>query len=102
MNRTLTLSTLAAAALLSACATTNTPPPGLVGARDAVKMAQSDPRVLQNAPLELTLWFDRVHRLGVFQSVLVFVLLVALAGGMAGGMVLATRRNVAAGSTPEV
>ena len=53
MNRTLTLSTLAAAALLSACATTNTPPPGLVGARDAVKMAQSDPRVLQNAPLEL-------------------------------------------------
>jgi outer membrane protein OmpA-like peptidoglycan-associated protein len=62
MTRTLTLSAIAAAALLSACATTHTPPPALVTARDAVKVAESDARVLQNAPLELKKASDALRR----------------------------------------
>lgn len=60
--RTLPLTALAAAALLSACATTHTPPPALVDARTVVKSAESDARVLRYAPLELKKASDSLRR----------------------------------------
>ena len=54
MKFTLTATTLAAALLLGACATTENPPPAdLVRARDAVRMAETDSYVLANAQLDL-------------------------------------------------
>lgn len=54
MKFTLTATTLAAALMLGACATTENPPPAeLVRARDAVRMAETDSVVLANAPLDL-------------------------------------------------
>lgn len=60
--RTLSLTALAAAALLSACATTHTPPPALVDARSVVKSAEADAQVLRHAPLELKKASDSLRR----------------------------------------
>jgi outer membrane protein OmpA-like peptidoglycan-associated protein len=62
MKKTLSLSTLAAAALLSACATTQTPPPELVQARSVVRDAESQPQVLSYAPLELKKATDTLNK----------------------------------------
>lgn len=53
MKFALTATTLAAALLMGACATTDTPPAELVRARDAVRMAETDSYVLANARIEL-------------------------------------------------
>lgn len=53
MNQRMTWIALGCAALLGACATAPTTTPGLSTARDTVSRAGSDPRVLENAPLEL-------------------------------------------------
>lgn len=62
MNKTLTLTTLAAAALLAACATAPTPPPELLTARAAVRAAELDPNVASQAPLELKKATDTLNR----------------------------------------
>lgn len=54
MKFVLTATTLAAALLMGACATTEQAPPAeLVKARNAVHMAETDPQVLSSAALEL-------------------------------------------------
>ncbi len=53
MNRTLTAGAVLAALLISACATSQPPPPALVEARSTVRSAELDPAVLNFAPLEL-------------------------------------------------
>lgn len=55
-------SALAIAALLGACASTPVPPPELVEARDAVRMAETDPDVLAKAPGELKKASDTLVR----------------------------------------
>lgn len=62
MKSIFSLSALAAAALLAACASTPTPPPALVEARAAVRSAEGDPQVLRNAPLELKKAGDSLRR----------------------------------------
>jgi outer membrane protein OmpA-like peptidoglycan-associated protein len=62
MKPILCLHALAAAALLSACASTPTPPPALVDARSAVRSAEADALVLRNAPLELKKAGDSLRR----------------------------------------
>lgn len=56
---------LAIAALLGACASTPMPPPELVEARDAVRMAETDPDVLAKAPGELKKASDTLTRANV-------------------------------------
>ncbi len=53
MNRTLTAGAVLAALLISACATSQPPPPALVEARSTARSAELDPAVLNFAPLEL-------------------------------------------------
>lgn len=63
MNKTLTLSAVALAALLSACATPTKPvPPALAEARTAVHAAETDPLVLNHAALELKKAADALRR----------------------------------------
>lgn len=62
MTNHFTLSALALAALLGACAGTPTAPPSLLGARDALKVAESNPAVLTAAPLELKKASDSLRR----------------------------------------
>jgi outer membrane protein OmpA-like peptidoglycan-associated protein len=62
IKKTLTLSTIAMAALLSACASNRTTPPALSDARTAVQSAQTDPLVLNNAALELKKATDALKR----------------------------------------
>lgn len=63
MKRTLSLSAVALAALLSACATPNrSVPPALVDARSAVRAAETDPTVLNSAALELKKATDALKR----------------------------------------
>ncbi len=53
MNHTMTAGAVLAALLISACATSQPPPPALVEARSTVRSAELDPAVLNFAPLEL-------------------------------------------------
>lgn len=62
MNKLMTLSAVSAAVLLAACATPSTPPPELLSARAAVLTAETDPRVLNHAPLELKKATDALAR----------------------------------------
>lgn len=62
MKTILSLSAVAVAAGLAACATHQTPPPGLVTARAVVKAAEADAQVLRNAPLELKRAGDSLRR----------------------------------------
>ena len=62
MKNHFTISVLAAAALLAACASTPVSPPSLLSARLAVKAAEADDMVLRNAPLELKKAGDALRR----------------------------------------
>lgn len=62
MRTTATLSTLAAAALLAACASAPTVTPQLQQARSTVHSAESDPAVVKYAPLELKKAADSLRR----------------------------------------
>lgn len=62
MNHSLTLSAVALAALLSACASTRTIPPALDQARTIVHTAERDPQVLDHAALELKKATDALRR----------------------------------------
>ncbi|MFT7722036.1 MAG: OmpA family protein [Roseateles sp.] len=62
MRTTATLTTLAAAALLAACASTPTLTPQLQQARAAVRSAETDPAVVKYAPLELKKAADSLNR----------------------------------------
>lgn len=62
MTKLLSLSAISAAVLLSACATPTTPPAELLAARAAVLSAETDPRVLNHAPLELKKATDALNR----------------------------------------
>ncbi len=53
MKSLFSLSAITAAACLTGCASTHTPPPGLVTARAVVRAAEADAQVLRHAPLEL-------------------------------------------------
>lgn len=62
MRTTTTLSTLAAAALLAACASAPTVTPQLQQARATVHSAESDPAVVKYAPLDLKKAADSLRR----------------------------------------
>ena len=62
MKKILTLSTITAAVLMAACATSNPPPAELLAARDAVRTAENDRRVPQYAPLELKRATDKLNQ----------------------------------------
>ena len=62
MKKSLTLSTVALAALLSACASTRSIPPALDQARTVVHTAERDPQVLDHAALELKKATDALRR----------------------------------------
>lgn len=62
MNKCFTLSALAAATWLGACASTTPPPQELLAARAAVRAAEAEPRVLTLAPLELRRATDALNR----------------------------------------
>ena len=62
MKKILTLSTITAAALMAACATSKPPPAELLAARDAVRTAENDRRVPQYAPLELKRATDKLNQ----------------------------------------
>ncbi|HEV6965724.1 DUF4398 domain-containing protein, partial [Roseateles sp.] len=62
MRTTASLSALAAAALLAACASAPTVTPGLQQARSTVRSAEADPAVVKYAPLELKKASDSLRR----------------------------------------
>jgi outer membrane protein OmpA-like peptidoglycan-associated protein len=62
MRTTATLSALAAAALMAACASAPTVTPQLQEARATVRSAESDPAVVRHAPLELKKASDSLRR----------------------------------------
>lgn len=62
MNKCFTLSALAAATWLGACASTTPAPQELLAARAAVRAAEAEPRVLTLAPLELRRATDALNR----------------------------------------
>lgn len=62
MRTTATLSALAAAALMAACASAPTVTPQLQEARATVRSAESDPAVVKHAPLELKKAADSLKR----------------------------------------
>lgn len=62
MNKLFTLSALATATWLGACASTPTPPQELLAARAAVRAAESEPRVMALAPLELRRATEALNR----------------------------------------
>lgn len=61
-RKTPSLSAIAAAVVLAACATTATPPAELVSAREVVRSAELDPNVLTYAQLELKRATDALQR----------------------------------------
>ncbi|MFO1327351.1 MAG: OmpA family protein [Rubrivivax sp.] len=67
MNKPHVLSTLAAAALLAACATQGPAPQALVDARQVVQSAERDPKVLEFAALELKRATDSLARAEALQ-----------------------------------
>ncbi len=62
MKHTLTLSAVALATLLSACASPRTTPPALAEARSVVHGAERDPQVLDHAALQLKRATDALQR----------------------------------------
>ena len=62
MNTKFLLTTLTAALVAAGCASTSSPPPALVEARNTVSTASADPNVLANAPLELKKASDALGR----------------------------------------
>ncbi len=62
MNTKPLLTILMAALVAAGCASTSSPPPSLVEARNTVSTASSDPNVLANAPLELKRASDALGR----------------------------------------
>ena len=62
MKPRFTISLIATAALLAACASTPVTPTSLLNARSTVRAAESDQMVLRNAPLELKKASDAMRR----------------------------------------
>jgi len=62
MNRTLIASAVLGSLLLGACASTPTPSPALISARDTVRSAELDRAVLVHAPMELKKATDSLER----------------------------------------
>ena len=68
MKTPLTLSTLAAAALLAACAIGTAPPPELISARSVVRDAELEPNVLNYAPVELKKATESLNRANTLEA----------------------------------
>ena len=62
MNRTLIASAVLGSLLLGACASTPTPSPALIAARETVRSAELDRAVLTHAPMELKKATDSLER----------------------------------------